>query len=1240
MKKLSLLIITIFLVIGITACDTNIIEIPIETNEPVVPVEREPDTNTVDVSPEVIVEFVDRFIDVPANVERQRQYLPGTYMLAEAKPNNQNGYVFTVVVIDDFGYIAGVYIDQTVTTRNLFRSPSGRFYTLVTGNRINIPDAYRHIELETPYADYPTMNDAIRTIDLVVGIDTEPIRALFRISVNETKQLTAVKANLTSGLNYQQQMQLVAEKIINDNTTYGFNLVEKNGILTTSSLPGLTEALDVPLFLVQSILDGPAALAKDTVLPSVTPRYGMYQTGMYATFSPMAYADEALVYGFSFLVVDDFGRMTGLYLDEIVASTARSTVVASKQILQNAVGLSTTQPLEWFEQVNAVAQQILTNQGIQGLTLAGTTAFDDELVAGLETLRITNMTNVVIRANELLLATKENMAQALITDYVDGTYYSISPNAFAYVTIQDQRLVDLYVDRFVQREQAQVFRRNQISRVERFVREFMTPTGTVSEDVVVYAIGSSYYSVHDLTQVSNLPIPVNQTLEKDQLISLSDEERATLRPVPGWQTASSLRLIEASQETWIRDQEALTELIVRAGSITDFQLVNGRIPSQSSIAQMQVSTVFDLVADAFFKARQVTNSGFSVPFVPQTSPLADGSYFEYSGPEANGPMHFTYMVVQDGEVLTWIVDSTVLRNNRLTSQLFSAPINQPWIELSNALRQSQQPLFASLIDKVAPSPKIQSIRSATLRDANNDLLGIAPYEAVLNQVIRQAVVAKQAQDIAWIRNHFLTSETLLKDKSFISLRFDERLLLGSIVDPQLSYEYRLVWRSDDRDITMTKDGDFYSVRVALMAEDRTGILEMEIYLPESNSPISRQLFEVPIRQLSTYGADVLNSKVFDLPSNTLVEQAQYALPTSDEVTVSWRSSRPEVISNAGQTFAVTQATTVELTAFVDLDASGTLSANEPTRTYTVTVLPLALAISRLTSELDTNQIDEFVGNRISLENKSSIWGLTYQWSSNSANVKVVTSGTNTVMYIASLDVQQNIQITANVNIPNNNISNSYRVNVGNKELYTRFATADLPKMNNQTALISGQSIFQTSITQGQFYRSNLSVTASDFGQFIDDQGIVIFQHPTLEACFEAEISSNYSGGVQTASVAFNDSFCIMSLKMLQTQMNEDRDQLQDYIIDLTFTSHVDTPLTLPLQGYINQHPIRWEVVADQEELLQYFDLTNVSSGLVVVKTATTEIPVGLSLRLNAIIDVTAGSPSVSSAKEITIEVQD
>jgi hypothetical protein len=338
------------------------------------------------------------------------------------------------------------------------------------------------------------------------------------------------------------------------------------------------------------------------------------------------------------------------------------------------------------------------------------------------------------------------------------------------------------------------------------------------------------------------------------------------------------------------------------------------------------------------------------------------------------------------------------------------------------------------------------------------------------------------------------------------------------------------------------------------------------------------------------------------------------------------------------TGTVTQATTVDLTAFIDVDGNGFINPNEPTRVYSLTVLPLAQALTRLESELDTNQLGSFVGNIVTLGTKSSIWGLSYTWSIDSQNAVIVRTETEDTFYIRALDAQQNIQFTANVNVPNNNISIPYRVDAGTKQQYTNFATMDLPIMNVDKPLYQGQSLFESFNGQGRFYRSQLSFFANDFGRFVDGSGVVIFQHPTVDACFEVEVTSKYSGGVVESSVSNKHPFCVMSLSTLQQQINEDRTQLQNYVIDLGLTSHVNTPITLPTTSWIHQFPIRWEVLSGQEAILEYFNVTNINSGIIVVNTTNPTIADGISLRLTARIDVVAGTPPVETTKLVLIRV--
>lgn len=1245
MKKLFILLTTVVLFLGLAACETGIVDIPVEIEEPVVPVEREPEPSPgVNTAPEVIVEFVDRFVEVPAQVERVRRYQPGTYMLAESRPNNQNGYVFAVVTIDDYGRIAGVYIDQTITTRNLFRSNEGLFYVLVPGNRLNIPDAYRLISLSTPVEDYPTKDDAIRSSDLVVGIDTNAIRSLTRLPVNETKQMAASRLNQNGALNYQEQMQRVAQKIVDDNTTYGFNLVERNGVLTTSSIEGITEALDVPLFLVQSILDGPARLNETPSLRlDSNPRFGAYHPGTFVEFSPTAYVNNELVHGVSIVVVDAFGRVAGVYLDELVASTARTNVVASKQILKEAVG-GNNQSLAWYEQANRLANQIVLNQGINGFSLVRLNTFTpDTLRVDAPTLVIGNFSPVSIRVNEVFLATQANLTEALFNDYVDGTYLvspTSSSNAFAYITIRNQTIVDVFIDRFVLLDQGSIFRRGQAVSLQRVTRRFPTPTGVVTGDVIVYNVDNVYYSANNVTEVNNFVLPSNQTIARDQQVTLTQDELASLRPVPGWQTASSLRQVDASQQQWFDDQRAIARAIQDAGNLTSFQLTEGRITNVTGVNQVSADFALELVAQGLHQARDSQNIVFDVPFLPQRLPLADGSYIAHAAPETNGAMSFSYMVVEDGQIITWIVDQTSLQNNRLRSALFGAQARRDeWVTLSSRLRAAQHQLIPQLLEKPAPNPTLNSVRVSALFTQP----GIpAIQESTISAIdagIRQTVEAKQQQDIRWIRSYFSTQDEYFNNRTLVAFQTINTWLPGSISDPELNYEYRLVWRTTNRDITITQELGQYSVRMARLDEDSVGQIELEIYLPNSNIPFSRQMFELPLRRRSTFGQDVLSSPAFDLPSLFVLANQTLELPTSDVVSIRWLSSQPNVFSAAGQTANVSQPTTVELTAFVDLDGNNELGPNEPLRRYTVTVLPLAQAMTRLESELDTAQIGDFIGSRLTLGTDSSVWGLTYSWSSSSQQVQMVTTSGITEVFVGSLDFPADIPLTATLSVPNNSITKTFRVDAGNKDRYLTFATMDVPVLTAHRDMVIGDSLFASFSPTGQFYRSQITFYTTDFGQFVNSQGQIISQHPTIDVCFDVVVTARYSGGTQEAKVTTQEEFCILSAQTLLNQMNQDRDRLVDYVLSLRLTSHVDQPLSLPLNGFLHGHPIRWEVVSGQEAILESFNTSGLASGVIIVNTSTGSLQNGDALRLRGIVDVTVGSPPILVAKEIRIDVR-
>jgi hypothetical protein len=268
-----------------------------------------------------------------------------------------------------------------------------------------------------------------------------------------------------------------------------------------------------------------------------------------------------------------------------------------------------------------------------------------------------------------------------------------------------------------------------------------------------------------------------------------------------------------------------------------------------------------------------------------------------------------------------------------------------------------------------------------------------------------------------------------------------------------------------------------------------------------------------------------------------------------------------------------------------------------------------------------------------------VWGLSYAWSSSSQQVQLFTQSGISEVFVGSLDFPADVPLTATLNVGNNSVTKTFRVDAGNKDRYETFATLDLPILTTSRQMVVGDSLFESFSSTGRFYRSQITFYSTDFGQFVNAQGQIIGQHPTIDVCFEVVVTARYSGGTQEASVTKQDEFCILSAQTLLKQMNEDKDQLVDYVLSLGLSSHVDQPLTLPLNGLIHGHPIRWEVVENQEALLEGFHTSGLSSGLVLVKTSSGSLSNGDVLRLRAIMDVSVGTPPVLVAKEIRIEVR-
>ena len=1268
MKKLIILTVSLFLLLSLAACDTELVDIPINPDpveEPVdegpdvsvtPPVETDPEveTSTPDISPEVIIEFIDRFIEVPAEVERLRRYQPGTYMAAEPTPNNQNGHVFVVVMIDDYGFISTVYIDQTISTRVLFVDPSGLVYTFVQGNNVNIPDSYRLISVSQPVSTYPTVDDAIRATDLVVGINNTEIRRLARTVVNETKQIGSDRVAVTSPLSYKEQMQQVANKVVQDNTTYGFNLINQNNLITTTSIPNIDQPLDIPLFLIQSILDGPAKIAETNALRSLdTPRYGEYQTGLYVEYSPAFVEDGKINHAISLLGVDRFGRIFASYLDETVASPARTGVFSSKQILGDAFPVSGSDT-KWAQQSTILSQQIIFNQGVRGFTYqqAGpfgvVTNVSYPFLSSLP-VQLSNLPNVTLPVNYIIQAAERNISNARFDNYIDGVYKVAATdgsNQFAIVTIENNIIIDIFIDRFIRSPQARILRQNQEVLLESFPRSIGTLNATRTVQIPVYRIGSSYYSASTLSHLGSVAIIGDQQLTKDQLVTLSLQERNQLSPVASVQTSRSLSSVDTSQAQWVAQSDQIISLIVDAGTTTSFLVSNGRFISSILSQSIPIESTFQLITKALYQARMSGNAITSVGETLVDTPIADGTYVSFESPFASGETPYSYMMVRSGKVVTWVVDRTIARGEIMSSVLLSSATSdatrqQEMGSFMQQLLTQQTSVISSTIVTPIPELKMASIRGHSVLSVTTYSDEIYGQIESVDAVLRAAASARLEQDMQTIRDYFETNPTTFPTVDLVAFQTKTRWVPSILSLPSLSTNYRLEWSTTSRDVDIELDGLGYTFSVGQVTENITVPVTVEVFLANSNRPFISFTYDLNVIRRFTNGQQILQRSSFNLPSLRLLENTAFNLPSSSEVDVRWISSNTNVISAAGQTVATNVPLTATLTAFVDLDANGQRGANEPFRDYPITVLPRAQAVAEVIEALDTNQIVEYIDPILVLGTESSVWGITYSWSSSSPQVRISTVSGVSTLTIGKLDFQQDIPLTATFNLPNTTHAVSYRLDAGRASIYEEFTSLDMPIFTTSSVMIPGQGLFDPLGSRGQQFGSELSFITTDFGRFVNASGVIIYQHPTEDACFELRFTSRYSGGLNNYSQIKEEPFCVISTRRLQTRLNADRDQVENIVVDLSINNHRDRVITLPILGEVHGYPLLWTVKSGEVVDPNLFDTSAIASGVIIVKTSNQDFTASDDLVLSVTVEIPLfGGAFQRATKDITIDIRD
>jgi len=225
---------------------------------------------------------------VPA--DRAQQYQPGTYFRA-SELQEGGYYYYTVVVVDAYGQIAGVAFDRTETRSEFLTDPDGNLYVFVEGDKAAIPNSYRLVSATTKPSAYPLLTTAITRDDLVEGINNAAIAELTPVPAFETSRVLAegvaldsktLPTYLVDAANWVDQSEKIAFKIVEDQTTYGIQLLTTAGNVRAANVgnPATGVVLnnaDVLTALVQGILDDDARLvSEDDLLDIDDAEKGLY----------------------------------------------------------------------------------------------------------------------------------------------------------------------------------------------------------------------------------------------------------------------------------------------------------------------------------------------------------------------------------------------------------------------------------------------------------------------------------------------------------------------------------------------------------------------------------------------------------------------------------------------------------------------------------------------------------------------------------------------------------------------------------------------------------------------------------------------------------------------------------------------------------------------------------------------------------------------------------------------------
>ncbi|XMB86633.1 hypothetical protein RJG79_02275 [Mycoplasmatota bacterium WC44] len=1246
MKKLFIILSVLITSFILISCEGDIIvipdnpddktpvDVPDEKDNPVTEPETEkPDDNPTE--PEVITEYIEIIKEVPAEVEMMRKYKPGTYFNSNREVNGNGGYVYTVVVVDMYGDIAGIHIDETYSSIILYENTDGSLYLFVEGDGKTIPSSYRLIDKDLDYLQFPTNRDAITTDDLIVGIHSDKIKSLRNVQVNETKMVVNEQLDMGGRNTYREQINFIAKKIIEDNTTYGFNLYQSGNKVKTDSVAGVSIDVQEYLSLIQEILDGEARLAENDVLADITnPIYGTYEPGIYFNHSDRILTDGSLNYSTSLVVVDEFGVIAGVYLDATSPDKIVPGSFSTKWIMKEAYGLSSVDNTnEWYIQATQLAKQIVYNQGVEGIEFYSYDALSQKVdreiglkVNGeLKTLYTDDISGVSIRVDGIAQSIKETLDEIRYSDYADGVY-SVSNTGenhlYSVLVIEDGEIESLFIDKVKSVFQAQYLKNGIEYELYKFIRLFEVDDQNFTSTIRVYKNGDKYYSLEDIVSVGDITLDSRDQIEKDEQIELSNIEAETIVPIQGNYTAKIAKDSEYVNLTgWSNNSQFIVDKIVENnGTHTLFLNEHGFINTSDDIT-FNVTDILDIVHKVLFEAREEDNMLFSEGGRTVFKKLADGEYLVNSNPDIDGNIAYGFMSVKDGNIVGLYFDSTYF-NGETTDTMFNpsresfnsdgSTWTQQNIEFTNIIVNNQRTLINSIIDAYdyENHDTLTSINDLSMFSINTDL-NIDEYIDIFELLVKEAADARLVVDANNIYNQFLNDENLFKDLYF---RIDETLtefLPLSIVGDNYAKEYEFNWISlEDSIVDVDENSNGFDVVVDDDIEfDANVSFKLEIMLAGSKKVIKSFYYSVPILTEVSEGWRILNDEEFKLPASYLLADTLFTLPTSDKVDISWFSSDQTAMDNSGNTHEVNEDKDVILKAYIDLNSNGLVSAGEPVREFKVTVLTEESAIERVHNSITLSNIYKYIDRDFRLSTKSPVWGIEYTWNAFNSFVTLTEEDDYVDVKVIRKDSDTNVTFTADLNVgdANDDVISSIKILTGNSFVYNEYAKEDFEAIDfvglDLSKLVEGDDLGFDDFATGLLRGSNITFEVSDFGMFVDNQGVIQIAHASKDATFTLTATVTNSGGLIKETYIKEWEINILSETTQALYAIQDKNMLEGWTVDLSQSSHKDVEIEIPLEGFMHSSEIVWSVDTTNSTVNStMYDTTDILNGKIKILT--------------------------------------